>query len=351
MPRVTCSKTSPHEGDDDELPLPSPPPHDPNGEREVVQKLLEQGQGKMALEETFYVVNLKWWQLWQLFVGWNGGNEARAGQEGVDLRQRPGLIDNSDLLEETSAASEPAPPASAEAGSNQAPDATPLQEGAPKPDRQQLRRGLVQDVDYVLFHASVFRQLYSWYGCSAVIARKVIAVGIFQKLQVELYPIVLMSESQNRLIKFRFSLTATIKDVRRVIAGQHMVPPHKSQLFLAVNNDTRKLQPLEESTLDQTLEELGIQSGQTVVLKSVVSLDSNFLSSPVSGGWYPSPISNAKGKPPARGATGLHNLGNTCYMNSACQCLANTAPLLRYFLTKAYQSRLTQAILRVPKAN
>ena len=42
----------------------------------------------------------------------------------------------------------------------------------------------------------------------------------------------------------------------------------------------------------------------------------------------------------ARGIAGLNNLGNTCYMNSALQCLLHVPALVRYFLSNQYQDDL-----------
>jgi len=40
---------------------------------------------------------------------------------------------------------------------------------------------------------------------------------------------------------------------------------------------------------------------------------------------------------PNSGRVGLNNLGNTCFMNSALQCLSHATPLTRYFLTNEYK--------------
>ena len=37
------------------------------------------------------------------------------------------------------------------------------------------------------------------------------------------------------------------------------------------------------------------------------------------------------------GLVGLHNFGNSCYMNAAMQCLAHTTPLKAIFLNGAYK--------------
>lgn len=42
--------------------------------------------------------------------------------------------------------------------------------------------------------------------------------------------------------------------------------------------------------------------------------------------------SEGEDPPSGKGVTGIYNMGNTCYMNSAIQCLSNTKPLTEYFI-------------------
>lgn len=79
-----------------------------------------------------------------------------------------------------------------------------------------------------------------------------------------------------------------------------------------------------------TLKRLGITSGDFVVEVKQTGQNHHWLSN-----YF---IYNEL--KPSKGMTGLNNLGNTCYMNSALQCLVHIPELRDYFLFNGYESEI-----------
>lgn len=47
-------------------------------------------------------------------------------------------------------------------------------------------------------------------------------------------------------------------------------------------------------------------------------------------------------KDSSHGLCGLRNLGNTCFMNSAIQCISNTVDLTYYFISNQYKDHINK---------
>lgn len=155
--------------------------------------------------------------------------------------------------------------------------------------RTALRPGLVRGYHYEILPREVYSALRSWYGeATPHVCRRTLENG-----RVSLYPLVdvtvspfLCGACHAPATKLRCKRCMSVRYCDRDCQESHW-PFHK----------------IECNELDKDLEE-------------------------------PPEL------PPTTGRIGLNNVGNTCFMNSALQCLSHSAPLTRLFLSNKFQNDL-----------
>ncbi|KAJ8312078.1 hypothetical protein KUTeg_009451 [Tegillarca granosa] len=225
---------------------------------------------------------------------------------------------------------------------------------------------LVRGKDFELVPEAVWRALSVWYGGNIPLPRTVVTSSSNDGIpELELYPVTvrllrhqvinqrsvpmttftgMMSGIGGMALSTVSNLTATNTTHRRYLAyiaafsKQHTLQQVYEFLCTKLRlarEDTRlwKIGNKEDNMtlLDDeglTVEECGIEENQQLLME-IRNKDLT----------WPEEMSQlAKNKtcrkdqvPTHRGATGLNNLGNTCFMNAAVQCVSNTWPLTQYF--------------------
>uniref|UniRef100_A0A8C6XRH1 Ubiquitin carboxyl-terminal hydrolase 32 n=1 Tax=Naja naja TaxID=35670 RepID=A0A8C6XRH1_NAJNA len=246
--------------------------------------------------------------------------------------QRPGAIDNQPLVTQ-----EPV----------KAPSLT-LEGGRLKPSPQ-----LIQGKNYEMVPEPVWRALYHWYGANLSLPRPVIRNSVMGLPELELFPRYLLflrqqpatrtqqsnvwvnmgnvpspSAPLKRVLAYTgcFSRTQTIKEIHEYLSQRLRMKEEDMRLWLY--NSENYLTLLDDE--DHTLEYLNIQDEQHLIIE----VRNKDMSWPEEMSFIANSSKIDRHKVPTeKGATGLSNLGNTCFMNSSIQCVSNTQPLTQYFIS------------------
>ncbi|KDP20649.1 hypothetical protein JCGZ_03783 [Jatropha curcas] len=343
----------------------------PEEERVLIRDIAISAEANSKEGDSFYLITQRWWQHWIEYVNQDQSNITNDGSsllEHCDLdssSKRPASIDNSDLIYDSKSED-------SHVGI-------------------EIHGSLLEGRDYVLLPQEVWNQLYSWYGGGPTLARKVISSGLSQtELAVEVYPLrlqlLVMPKGDHSTI--RISKKETIGELHRRACEIFDLNPEQVCIWDYYGQRKHALM----NDMDKTLDDANIQMDQDILVEvlnnvngtalsghmspimhngstqkeaSTILLEPSKSSLSIAGGFSASKgasrschvelsqgqnntspggeldnmygVTGVSTRGSTGGLTGLQNLGNTCFMNSAIQCLVHTPEFAKYFREDYHQ--------------
>ncbi|KAK9054996.1 hypothetical protein SSX86_026075 [Deinandra increscens subsp. villosa] len=342
----------------------------PEEELHVIKSISMAAEPQATVGDTFCLVSRRWWEKWITYVTHNkkistndGPSSDLQDSNSSSTSKRPSSIDNSDLINELAS------------------DNSTMS--------IELHDTLQEHTHYILVPEVTWNQFCAWYGGGPKLARKVISCGESQtELTVEVYPLRLhlhlMPKADQCTI--RISKRETIGALHKKACEIFQLNSEHVRIWDYFSHRKHAL----IIDLDKTLDDANVQMDHDILVEVIddgggVTSDvqeNGFTKSHTSALVEPSKtnysiaggFSASKGVPrndnselsqfpslapaikesegPAikesednktlvsvgvstrgssGGLTGLLNFGNTCFMNSAIQCLVHTPEFARYF--------------------